>query len=39
MEFIFIALLAVGLYMILERVDDSRGGKSDAQGFRPNSNE
>jgi hypothetical protein len=37
MEFVIIAMIAVGLYMIVERIDDSRGGKSETQGFRPNS--
>jgi hypothetical protein len=39
MEFVIIAMIAVGLYMIVERIDDSRGGKAESQGFRPNSSE
>lgn len=37
MEFVIIMVLALGLYFILEHVNDEKGGKSDPQSFRPNS--
>jgi hypothetical protein len=37
MEFAVILFLAIGLYFILERVNDDKGGKTDPQRFRANS--
>jgi hypothetical protein len=37
MEFAIIMVLALGLYFILEHVNDDKGGKSEPQSFRPNS--
>jgi len=36
-EFVIIMVLALGLYFILEHVNDEKGGTSDPQSFRPNS--
>jgi len=36
MEFVFIAILGLFMYLIFEHVDDNSGGKAEAHRFRPN---